>query len=153
MAAYYFESGAVVKRHITDTGSAWVSALAHPSARNRIYTANITLVEVIAAITRRARGGSLPMPTGVAAIRQLRLDMATDYRIVEVNSALLTRAADLAESRAVRGYDALQLAAALEANDARIAQGADPLTLVSADSELNAAVAEGLEVEDPNAHP
>jgi predicted nucleic acid-binding protein len=60
----------------------------------------------------------------------------------------------LATKHALRGYDAVQLAAALEANDERIANELTPLTLVSADDELNtAAQAEGLTVENPNAYP
>jgi hypothetical protein len=59
----------------------------------------------------------------------------------------------LAETHALRGYDAVQLAAALNVNSACAAAGA-VFTLVSADGELNAAArAEGLAVEDPNLHP
>jgi hypothetical protein len=36
----------------------------------------------------------------------------------------------LAMKHALRGYDAVQLAAALQANDERIANGLSPLTLV-----------------------
>jgi hypothetical protein len=58
----------------------------------------------------------------------------------------------LAESHAIRGYDAVQLAAAMEIAAASLATGTI-LTLVSADTALNAAaVAEGLTVEDPNTH-
>ena len=60
----------------------------------------------------------------------------------------------LATKHALRGYDAVQLAAALEANDERIANELSPLALISADDELNAAAkAEGLTVEDPNDYP
>ncbi len=57
----------------------------------------------------------------------------------------------LAVKHALRGYDAVQLAASLEANDEAIANGLPPLTLVSADKELNTvAKSEGLNVENPN---
>ena len=60
----------------------------------------------------------------------------------------------LATKHALRGYDAVQLAAALEANDERIADDLAPLILVSADDDLNtAAEAEGLKVENPNNYP
>jgi hypothetical protein len=60
---------------------------------------------------------------------------------------------NIAEGHALRGSDAIQLAAAIEANLAAAAVG-EVLTLVSADAELNAAaVAEGLAVDDPNLHP
>ncbi len=75
------------------------------------------------------------------------------YRIVEMTAALLSDAMRVAETRAVRGYDAVQLAAALRLNTECVALGLSS-TLVSADGDLNAAaVAEGLTVEDPNTHP
>ena len=65
-----------------------------------------------------------------------------------VSAGLVAQAATLARRHALRGYDAVQLAAALEIH------ATDPsLTLLSADAELNtAATAEGLSVEDPNSH-
>ncbi|MDQ3011456.1 MAG: hypothetical protein M3X11_12220 [Acidobacteriota bacterium] len=60
----------------------------------------------------------------------------------------------LAEKYALRGYDAIQLAAALMFEDEMTADGLGPLTLISADLELNqAAQAEGLLTDDPNQHP
>jgi uncharacterized protein len=61
----------------------------------------------------------------------------------------LQRAALLADTYALRGYDAVQLAAAIE-----VRLQVPALILVSADTELNtAATVEGLSVEDPNTHP
>jgi hypothetical protein len=60
----------------------------------------------------------------------------------------------LARAHALRGYDAVHLAAATTLNRQRLALGLGAVTLVSADAELNrAAVAEGLLVEDPNRYP
>jgi uncharacterized protein len=54
---------------------------------------------------------------------------------------------------AVRGYDAVQLAAAVEVQIRGDTLGLPVLTLVSADEDLNvAAAAEGLAVENPNRH-
>jgi len=70
--------------------------------------------------------------------------------VVAITPRLIARAMDLAEVHALRGYDAMQLAAALQANVRR----RTPITFVSADVALNAAAtAEGLPVDDPNAHP
>ena len=66
---------------------------------------------------------------------------------------LVNQAMRLAESRFLRGYDAVQLSAALQIYRRYFALG-QSLTLVSADADLNAAaVAEGLLVEDFNGHP
>ena len=63
------------------------------------------------------------------------------------------RAMALAEMYALRGYDAVQLAAAVEVQARVDTLGLPVLTLVSADEELNvAARAQGLAVEDPNMH-
>ena len=62
-----------------------------------------------------------------------------------MTTALLAAALDLAEKHALRGYDAVQLAAALEANEERAQASLPPLVLVTADNDLLvASVAEGL---------
>ena len=48
-----------------------------------------------------------------AALGQFRLDFAQDYRIAEITIGLLQRAAVLADTHTLRGYDAVQLASAL----------------------------------------
>ena len=154
MAAYFFDSSALVKRYAREVGTAWVIYLLKPAAANRIYVARITSVEVISALTRRARMGALDSKDAVKAIAKLRRAFAARFRIVEVTAALVERAAELAEKHALRGYDAVQLAAALNVNDGRLAAGATALTLVSADDALNAvAMLEGLSLENPNLHP
>lgn len=66
----------------------------------------------------------------------------------------MVEASRLAETFALRGYDAVQLATALAAQNERVLNGLSPLVIVSADGELNdAARAEGFNVEDPNDHP
>ena len=57
----------------------------------------------------------------------------------------------MAETYALRGYDAVQLAAVLEVNTIRLNLGLSALIFVSADGDLNtAATAERLSVENPN---
>jgi predicted nucleic acid-binding protein len=88
-----------------------------------------------------------------AALTDVRADFTADYQVIEITAALITRADALAEQHALRGYDAVQLAAALEVNAAYVAAGQPPVTLISADLELNTAAAtEGLSVDDPNTH-
>jgi predicted nucleic acid-binding protein len=154
MAAFFFDSCALVKRYVPETGTAWVDSITNPASGNSIHIAVLTLVEVIAALARRGRGGSLTISDVTGAIAQLRQDMADEYHVTELSPGVIARAATLAETHALRGYDTVQLAAALEVNAVRVAAGEPPLTLVSADGELNAAAAaEGLPVEDPNLHP
>ena len=63
---------------------------------------------------------------------------------MEITESLINEAANLAKKYALRGYDAVQLAATLETEKERLAIGLSPLTLFFADTDLNAAaVSEG----------
>ena len=153
MPSYFADSSAVVKRYVAETGTPWVNQLLDPSAGHRIYVARITAVEVAAAFSRRARGGSLAAAPAAAAMAQFRADLAGLYRLVEMTGAVIDHAMALAEAHGLRGYDAVQLAAALAVHAALRTAGL-AVTLVSSDAALNAAAAaEGLQVDDPNAHP
>ncbi|HEX7312933.1 MAG TPA: type II toxin-antitoxin system VapC family toxin [Pyrinomonadaceae bacterium] len=153
MAAYFLDTSALVKRYATETGTAWVTGLIAPSAGNLILVARITGVETVAAIARKRKGNLLSPADAVTALVTARQELGGLFLIVEVTAALLTAATDLAEKHALRGYDAVQLAAALEASAERQRLNLTPLTLVTADKELLAAgAAEGLTVDDPNNH-
>jgi predicted nucleic acid-binding protein len=104
-------------------------------------------------VTRRQRDGAFSAAEAAAALVDCTDDLAHQYRQVDITSRLITQAIERAKTYALRGYDAIQLAAVLTVHVAREAQGFSRLTLVSADHELNAAaVAEGLLVDDPNVH-
>ena len=149
MAAYFLDGSAVMKRYVQEIGTVWVRALTASGTGNFFYLARITDVEVTAALARRRGQPGVSVVQAVAALRQFRRDFGQDYRVVEITIALLQRAAQLADTHALRGYDAVQLAVALDVHARDQA-----LVLVSADAELNAAAtAEGLRVEDPNTHP
>jgi hypothetical protein len=84
VAVYFVETSALAKRYIAETGSVWLRALLGPSTGCSIYVVRVTAVEIIAAITRRERGGTLT-PTDAAAARQaFRSDLATAYQVIEV---------------------------------------------------------------------
>jgi predicted nucleic acid-binding protein len=153
MAALFLDSSALVKRYIQEQGTAWLSQLLAMRAGNVHYVARITVVEVSAALARRRREGSLLAADVARAQAGLRKDMASLLEVIEITSALLERAAVVADLRELRAYDAVQLAAALEVQQRTTSLGLPPVTLVSADSDLNAAArAEGLTVDDPNQH-
>ncbi len=154
MAAYFFDSSATVKRYIGETGTAWILAVTDPRAGNRLYVTRITGVETVSAIARRGRGGSLTAQETAVALSDFRFDFAQAYNVLEVGPVVIARAMSLAEVHALRGYDAIQLAAALEINDQHLALSAPAVTFVCADAALNAtAILEGLTVDDPNAQP
>ena len=153
MAHYFFDTSALVKRHVIEAGSPWVKSLVRAKAAHTLYIARITAIEVTSAITRRQRAGSLSAAQGGAILGHFRRHLTQRYVIVEVAAPLLTAGMLLARTHGLRAYDAVQLAAALEVHRDHKNAGIGPITLVSADQELNAAgFAEGLIVEDPNTH-
>lgn len=153
MAALFFDSSALVKRYAAETGTNWVFSLVRPSADNRLYLARITGVEVIAALTKRMRVGSLTAAQTDKAVNRFEREFANRYLLIEISPQVIRTAIDLAKSHTLRGYDAVHLAAALQANQDRISVGGSPLTFISADHHLNAAAtAEGLTVGNPNNH-
>ena len=153
MPAYFTDSSTLVKRYVRERGSAWVAGLFAPFPHDDVHIAAITSVEIVAALMRRSRSGTMTEQDAKAACAQFLADLPLDYQVVEVTDVIVAAAIDLAQRHKLRGYDAVQLAAATEINRLRLRAGATPLVFVSVDTELNAAAqAEGLTVEDPNAH-
>jgi uncharacterized protein len=152
--ALFCDASAIVKRYASETGSVWVIQMTRPASGNTIYLARITRVEVVSAITRRTREGTLSAADGAAGIADLNDDFLRQYRVVETTAPLIDRAVSLVQSHGLRAYDAVQLAALLEINDDRVTLKVPSMILVSADRALNdAAIAEGIAVDDPNGHP
>jgi uncharacterized protein len=153
MTIYFVDSSALVKRYISEVGSTWVLELFDPAAEHEIFIAAITGVEIVAAIARRARNGSISASDAAIVCNQFRNDLLTDYQVVEIGEKVISSGMKLAETRGLRGYDAVQLAAGWAINEMCIASGLPIMTFVSADKELNlAATQEGLLVENPSAY-
>jgi len=153
VGAYFLDTSALVKRNARESGTAWVRDLTRSDSPHDLYIARISIVEMVAAITRRERGGHLTAAQAAAVIGHFRKRASDLYLVVELSPALFDDASRLARKHGLRGYDAVQPAAALAINQPRPARGLPPVTLVSADAELNlAALAEGLFVENPNQH-
>jgi predicted nucleic acid-binding protein len=150
---HFFDSSGIVKRYVNETGTAWVTGIMDPAAAHPIHLARLTGVEVVSAIARRARGGTLSASLAAAALARFRTEFKSRFRVVGITVALVQRAMTLAETHALRAYDAVQLAAALQVHK-RCRTLGQSLIIGSADADLNtAAVAEGLLVEDPNTRP
>ena len=151
MLDYFVDSSAIVKRYINEVGSVFVDGLIDSARVNNILIAEITRAEGASAFARREKGKTLAPQDAATARAAFAKDVIDVYAIVAVTPALVTHAADLATRHALRGYDAVQLAAALAANRDITAGGHSALTFVSADGNLNqAAIKEGLTVENPN---
>ena len=154
MAIYFLDSSALVKRYISETGAAWVLGIFDPTLNNEVFIAAITGVEIIAAITRRSRSGSISITAARLIRNQFKTDLHKDYQSVEITEIIINSGMVLSETYGLRGYDAIQLAAGRAVNSLCITNGLPPLIFVSADNELNAAViSEGLMIENPNNYP
>jgi predicted nucleic acid-binding protein len=150
---YYLDSSALVKRYVAEVGTDWMSCLYTVEAGNTLYTARVSGAEIAAALFRKAREGALAVPDVQAAITKFKADFRRRYQIVEITDRLVDMAMALVERHALRGYDAVQLAAALELQGTRAALSLSPIHFVCADDRLNqAADKEGLATENPNQH-
>jgi predicted nucleic acid-binding protein len=114
MAAFIFDASGIVKRDLTEIGSRWVQGLTNPTAAHEIFLTRLTRVEIVAAITRRGRGGHVPVAATLALLAQFRHDVAHQYTILEIAPAVLADAERLTETHGLRAYDAVQLAAAAD---------------------------------------
>jgi len=155
MSVFYFDSSALVKRYLRETGSVWVAGLTDPAAGHRILVADVTLVEVAAAIAARHRA-----PHGISlqardrAVMLVRRHFTTDYETNVADRLTLETAIDLTQRHRLRAYDAIQLATALATNDVLLAAGLPSPIFIAADTDLvTAARAEGLAADDPSLHP
>lgn len=151
MADYFFDSSALVKAYIAETGTNWVRAILDDD-RHRIYISQLAPLEVVAALTRRFHVGDLTLSEREQAAQDVRQD-CLGYFIIDVTECIET-ALDVALRHNLRAYDAAQLASALTVrNVLSLNPEYAGITLVSADLELNhAGISEGLQIEDPNAH-
>jgi uncharacterized protein len=154
MADYFFDTSALVKRHVTEDGTAWVKSLVGTKAGHTLYIARITAVEITSAITRRQYGGDLSAAQAGAILGHFRRHLSNRYRVIELTPGLFDSAMVTARKHRLRAHDAVQLAVVLDVHRLQGAAGLGPVILVSADRDLNdAAIAEGLAVDNPNTHP
>lgn len=134
----YFDTSALVKLLIDEPGTAAVQRL-WEEAERRVACA-LTVVEARAALAAARRADRLTVSQAARAKTEL-LALIDDLALVVVGDRLIDDAGALAESEALRGYDAVHLAAALLSTAEVFA---------SADRELaDAAARHGLHVVDP----
>lgn len=155
MSHLFFDSSALAKRYLQEVGTAWIRALLAPVAGNIVIVAEITQVEVAAAMAARHRAqGGISRQERDDAVDLLHRHFATQYQITALSPVIIDRAVNLTQNYRLRGYDAVQLATALRTNELLTAAHLPALMFIVADSDLVAvAGAEGLRADDPNQHP
>jgi len=154
MACLYFDSSALVKRYVQETGTAWIRGLTDPNAGHECVIATITAVELLAAFYLRTRVGSMTVIQAQQAEAAFRGELPSHFRRLSATSVILDRAMQLVAQHPLRAYDAIQLSSAHFLKTQRLATNLTAVTFLSADQKLNrAAIAEQLLVDDPNQHP
>jgi hypothetical protein len=154
MPALYLDTSALVKRYVGEVGTIWVRrALARP-VRQRLYTALLAQPEVLSALQRKVRDGTLAAAEAQRLARRVQRHFARRYRLVAITPARVTEANRLVQTYPLRAYDALHLACALAVRSGLQPYGLPAPLFVSADDALLAAArAEGFPVDNPLLHP
>ncbi len=153
MSVCFLDSSALVKRYVAETGSAWMTEVVSPAAGNHLVIARAAWVEVLSALSRRQREGSLAAPEIRQTISAFRYDMDVRYQVAEMDRSLVELAGDIVMRHPLRAYDAIQLASALRVQSGLQRAGSAGLTFISADDRLvGIAQSEGLATDNPNRH-
>jgi predicted nucleic acid-binding protein len=154
MATYFLDTSAIIKRYIFEPGQAWILSLCNPAQGHDLYISQAALVEVVAAICRRAREKSINIAERDRLITVFRQDSQESYNIWPVATDLYNAAGDLCRSHRLRAYDAVQLACVLALRQYTLANQAPEPIFVCADvGLLDIADVEGLQGENPNNYP
>jgi predicted nucleic acid-binding protein len=158
MAIYFFDTSALVKRYITEPGSAWIRQICEArdsltdAQSNVIFISEITIVESAAAFAILVRTDIIPKRKGKDAYGKFVDQIEREYRVIGLTRALVRAAADLTQNYPLKAYDAMQLAIALDTKNLLKANGIT-LVFVSGDDQLlQAARAEGMSTENPFDH-
>ncbi len=153
MGMYFLDTSAVVKYYVLEQGRPFVANLYDPRHGHALYIAQVTLVEAVASICRKAREKSITPTERDALIDTFRTDSDNTYSVILLTTALCTAAGDLCRIHQLRAYDAMQLACALDLRDeAKTRQVPEPVFVCADNNLLNVAKAEGLRVENPNSY-
>lgn len=149
--AYFLDTSALVKRYVPEIGTNWILSITDPATGHDLAIAQITWVEVLSALARRQREGSLSAEQFVVTLQDFRYDFENLFQVIEIDQALMETAGELVIQYPLRAYDSVQLASALrfQSNLDQIPNA--QLVFISADHRLlNIAQSEGLVTDNPN---
>jgi len=163
MWSYFFDSSAIAKRYVRETGQGWVKdlCLAAKSEEGDLYISEVAEVEIVRVICAKARETPSSRRKVVAArdgmIEQFtrHCDPITgEYDVVAFTPAIIHQARVLCKRHGIKSFDAVQLATAMVIRDFEKSAGYSSPIFVTADAGLQRyARAENFTVEDPEEHP
>jgi uncharacterized protein len=109
----FFDASALVKRYVREEGSARVARLLRSDS---VAVSRLSEVEVVSALVRRAREGTLRAVDRDRALAAFERDIAR-FVVVELTAVVVGRARTLLQGYPLRGADALQMASGLHLLD------------------------------------
>ena len=104
MTPVYLDSSAWVKRYCLEIGSDQVASL-FDSGRP-LFCSRLGLLEVVAALARKRKSGSLPAEAFEDLHRKVQTDWGTFWKI-DLSTRLMVAAESVAATLALRGAEAL----------------------------------------------
>ena len=109
----FFDSSALVKRYIPETGNAWVQSRLRGTPQSDTYIAYVTGPEIMAAFARRLRMGDITLAAYNVAATTFERHFRHRYTRLALSLPVVYTAMDLTKRHHLRGYDAVQLTTAL----------------------------------------
>jgi uncharacterized protein len=154
VAAYFLDSSALFKGYIPEIGTTWVQNLTAKASGNTLLISRITSVEILSAIARRQREGSLTVEQSQELRTIFQRHFTDQYEVIELTPGVIALAGELGTRQFLRAYDAVQLASAISVLPTVTQLPENSLTFLTADDRLlNAARLENLQADNPNLHP
>jgi predicted nucleic acid-binding protein len=145
VATVFFDTSALVKLYVPETGSEAARAVFEPAGN--VLIARVTPVEVGSALARKRREGRLSELEVAALWRTFCADVAAVYGLLTLGNEVYETAERLVLSYPLRAFDAIQVASALVAAGP-LDHGRSELEFCTADIQQgNAAASEGLPVQ------
>ncbi|MBI3684538.1 MAG: type II toxin-antitoxin system VapC family toxin [Acidobacteria bacterium] len=135
MALYYFDTSALVKLYIRESGTDELLRLVK-SPGHSFAVLSLTRVEFQSAIRRRHREGDLSAEALHQVVEYLQQHWASFYLVQPVTETVVVTAVQLLDRHPLRAYDAVQLAGSLVLH---LMAPQNPPTFVCADADLTEA--------------
>jgi predicted nucleic acid-binding protein len=134
----YFDTSAFVPLLVTEPGSAFCRQLWDSS--DAVVTARLLYVEAAAALAQALRLDRIRRQDHRAALRLLD-QLWAEFDVVETDAQVVDRAAELAFSQALRGYDAVHCASAEQVADRDLVLASGDHAVLAASARLGIATA------------
>ena len=135
----YFDTSAFVPLLVTEPGTAFCQRFWESS--DAVVTSRLLYVESAAALAQALRLGRI-VPRDHQAALDLLDRMWTEFDVVEPDAVVVERAAKLACSEALRGYDAVHCASAEQIDDNDLVLASGDRALLRACARLGIATAD-----------